>query len=452
MGKLLASAARRSVIPAQEILDQLEPGPRGKFIGVAEDLFVNVVVLSDGGENKVVHIATDLMMNLDEMFGKKVCEKYGVKPECIVCGCTHNHSMFAIPAIQDKDDPDYGKGPQPLGEGMGKFVEFVHAQAMEAVDEAFATLRPAKLGAGKGFSGISAKREWATPAATMQSGNRNGYSDHEVAIVRVDELDGKPIALIISNCTHGDFMIWCRNNYPYIHSEVTGSIARYVQKMIGNDIIVSWGMGGGGDQDPFIKGSMSWPTVDENGNFGVGVGVLDGDSALTLMKQLAAMQGLEIYNIYQGIKEFTKELNVKAAMVSREIPRRVPLVRKGVAWYRENNSSLPGLLDESLKELMPNPVKLRFALVNLGGVAFATWNCEPYASIARYAKDIISEVAGCDITLTYDLNRGHEGYLPDVPGDRYYGFAALNTSSYDAYETEKAFRSAYYELAEICKN
>ena len=143
-------------------------------------------------------------------------------------------------------------------------------------------------------------------------------------------------------------------------------------------------------------------------------------------------------------------MDLKTKVVYREIAQRKPLKNCGIPWNKDN-SSIEGAPDESNKVLMDKPLQFRFQLNNLGGVCLAAWNAEPFAQIGRYVKDIVTDITGCSACLIYDLNRGHEGYLPDAAGDRYFGFGAMNTKAYSAYDTEQAFRSAYYELAEAVK-
>lgn len=75
---------------------------------------------------------------------------------------------------------------------------------IEGLKEAQAKLEPARLGIGKGASMAKVNRRQFAPDGRCHLGvNPDGAVDRQIGLLRLDRLDGSPIALIANYAMHG---------------------------------------------------------------------------------------------------------------------------------------------------------------------------------------------------------------------------------------------------------
>src|SRR5699024_7992434 len=77
----------------------------------------------------------------------------------------------------------------------------------KAAGVAWAAMRrkqPVRTGAGRGSSHIGVNRRFARPGdgAVVVGRNREGPVDPEVQVVRIDALDGQPLAVLVNYACH----------------------------------------------------------------------------------------------------------------------------------------------------------------------------------------------------------------------------------------------------------
>src|SRR5262249_4281747 len=81
-----------------------------------------------------------------------------------------------------------------LPSGTVAFTRNVEDATVEAVRRAKAQLQPARLGMGTGTSYVNInRREFSTRQGWWLGFNENGPSDKTVAVVRFDDLAGRPM-------------------------------------------------------------------------------------------------------------------------------------------------------------------------------------------------------------------------------------------------------------------
>jgi neutral ceramidase len=192
-GDLRAGAAVADITPPQSMWNVMMAGyfePKQIPQGVHDPLHAKALVL-DNGQVRLCIVTTDLIsipINLRQAVLAKLTPAAGLAPERVLMCASHTHSgpggltemKFAA---------------QFLGEYKPDEADYVAGKIAGAIESAAAGLRPAKLG-------------YATARVSGFTHNRRGNEliDAEVAVLRVDGADDKPIALLVNFATHPVFL------------------------------------------------------------------------------------------------------------------------------------------------------------------------------------------------------------------------------------------------------
>ena len=194
---LRAGAARRTINPQ---LGLNRPGLRlfaDPIEAIESDLTATAVVISDG-DTKVVLVALDLMVcsisfALD--IRRRIGEVVGTPASHVLLNLSHTHSAGAFPEwIPDEPDQMRMKAA---------YKAHVTAGIIEAATEADQGLQPARIGAGWGKSDIGIYRRETGPDGRDVLGEvPDAPIDDTVGVIRIDDLDGRPIAILFSYGCH----------------------------------------------------------------------------------------------------------------------------------------------------------------------------------------------------------------------------------------------------------
>lgn len=451
MGNLLAGAAFRKITPSMDLIERItSEGSRGNdYDGVHEDIYLRVIVLSDGNK-KVLLASSDMMLfpGQKKMI-KRLHKEYGIEYDGCLLACTHNHEGISagFGTIED-DDPTFG-GPRAVTPSVLEYAHFVHDAMSEAVGEAISKLQPARIGFAKGQSYINACRDLPTPCGGIQLNNFHGPSDHELIVIRVDNtLTGETIGMFVNHATHSNAMVWNLYNgtYKKIGSDIGGGVSRFVEKANKNKFPVLWAIGAAGDQNPITRSTWRSIVVDDEGNFDWVQTVFNYEDNLAQMQALCATQGLEVLELSRNIAEFTDDFSFSGAETTRDIATRKSYTSLGMYFDRSYGANVINQLHcgerpEPIPHEIPT-LTFRFQLMQVCGIAFAASNYEPYSRIGMIVKNMIP----CKVTVFNELCRGGYGYFPDAEQEKINGFGTSMSNGRSGAETEAAFRDGFEEL------
>ena len=237
MHELLAGTGRCDITPA--------PGtPQGGWgaqthqrgIGADLPLFATALVLRD--PRKSVAIIDVDSIGFDPEWTLRILDAVagmtGLPRENIRLSCTHTHSgpnTFRLAAIS---------------EGRDMIMEYLNALPLKiggAVWQAQQGLRPVRIGAASGACDINVNRRLKLPDGRVVVGrNWSGPVDHTVRVVRIDDLDEKPIATIVHYGCHPTTIAWqsqhATPDYPGMAKKVVeeqlGGACLFLQAATGN--------------------------------------------------------------------------------------------------------------------------------------------------------------------------------------------------------------------------
>jgi len=237
-------------------------GRKDNFKGVHDDLFARIVVFSDG-DHKAAIIASDIIGFSHSLSGEireRIERDTGISKEYILLSATHTHGGPS-PGVYDTPSSD-----------VTAYVNELKEKIVNAVKEASGNLGPARIGAGKGECKMNINRR----ARRAQGGIWLGYNpygpcDHEIGVVRIDDLKGNPEIILINWPCHGTIM--GSNNYQ-ITGDWPGAAARFVEKRFNNKIIAPVTAGASGDINPLlrVRGSSFNSSIQEVEMTGIYVG------------------------------------------------------------------------------------------------------------------------------------------------------------------------------------
>jgi hypothetical protein len=235
---LRAGAARRVVNPP---LGTRQTGFRlfgNPVQAIESDLTATALVLSDG-ETKVALIGTDLCVLSPaetDRFRAAVAEAIGIPVSHVMVNLSHNHSSPALAGFMEMTDTAEEAWFRSRYErDLGRWL-------VEAAVEADAALQPARLGTGWGTSEIGVYRREARDGRDVLGEVPDRAIDTSVGVVRVDDLDGNPIAVVFRYSAHpvtvGSRSQVASADYPGPAREVLernlGGLALFLQGCGGN--------------------------------------------------------------------------------------------------------------------------------------------------------------------------------------------------------------------------
>ncbi len=238
MSTLLAGAARRVINPP------IGTGKGGlRLFGdpiqaIESDLTATVLVLAVG-EAKLALIATDLgLMSMTEAgrLREAVGTALGTPASHVLFNMSHNHSAPALREWTAMTDSAEDAAPRARYErDLGRWF-------VEAALEADGRLQPARVGTGWGESRIGVYRREVRDGRDVLGEVPGHPIDSSVGVIRVDDLDGRPIAIAFRYSAHpvtvGGRSAVASTDYPGPARDVLersiGGLALFLQGCGGN--------------------------------------------------------------------------------------------------------------------------------------------------------------------------------------------------------------------------
>ena len=242
-GTLQAGAARRVVNPP---LGTRQTGFRlfgNPVQAVESDLTATALVLADGA-TKVVVIGIDLsIVGIDlSLRGQRpaqpmrvaVAEALDVPVAHVLLNTSHTHAGVALPDYMP-DTPEQMRLKE-------RYRDFLAAALVAVAVEADARLQPARIGCGWGESTIGVYRRETRDGRDVLGEVPDHPIDPSVGVIRIDDLDGAPLAIAFRYSCHpvtmGPRSAVASSDFPGAAREVVerslGGLALFLQGGAGN--------------------------------------------------------------------------------------------------------------------------------------------------------------------------------------------------------------------------
>ena len=215
--------------------------PERKSTGVHDRIFHKIIALDDG-TTQFFLVSTDNCKMSPAEYDKTaemLQQQFGIKRENFWWSVTHTHSApeLGTPGLSIIFLPERYKHPLP-----NDYTAFVEKKLIEGIAEARQKLVPAKLGIGWGFSKANINRRSVDLDGKATLGlNPDGAVDQRIGLIRIDKMDGSPIALITNYPIHGTDLGPQNLN---ISGDVPGIVSEYVEQKIGAPVLFINGAAG----------------------------------------------------------------------------------------------------------------------------------------------------------------------------------------------------------------
>ena len=238
-----AGAAKGNITPEKELFPMPYIGPI--VIDRAEDsIYVRVLAMEDG-KNKSLFITFDLCaIPYPEETLKMISEGTGIPEAYIFMAATHTHEVPLLGFGLYQQGTEEEKKCQ-LWYGVMKDV------ILETVRTAMGHLKPARIGYGTGKSYINVNRDETKDGKTDLGNNFERPSDKTLYLVRIEDMQGSTIALLVNYAVHAVVMNGCMVNGGIgLCGDLPGRTSAKLEEQLGG--VALWTSGAAGDQNPRI--------------------------------------------------------------------------------------------------------------------------------------------------------------------------------------------------------
>ena len=233
---LHAGAARR-IINAQPGSPKFGLRLFGEPIqGYESDLTATALVLANS-QTKLAIIALDLIVffnPLANQMRQEVAEMLGIPRSHVMINISHDHSTPVQLSY---------RAVSPESKYYAEIFENeLRRHILAAVEEARQNLQPARVGAGRGEARIGIyRRETAPDGRDVLGEVPDRDIDHSVGVVRIDDLEGQPVAILFSYGCHPVTV------GPRCHlgsADFPGAAREIIENVLGGKAIFLQGCGG----------------------------------------------------------------------------------------------------------------------------------------------------------------------------------------------------------------
>jgi hypothetical protein len=217
-----------------------------------DDLWVKALVLEDAGGKRAVLLTMDLVgvsRDLSQEVCRRIEEKYHVPRSAVALCASHTHSgpivrenlwaMFELNELETSRVRRYG--------------EQLSGKLMEALDRAFATLKPSQVSWAIGTATFAVNRRNNPEAQVVELRQQNalqGPVDHEVPVLAVKGVDGTLRAIVAGYACHATVL----SGYD-VSADWPGAFQNEFERRHPGMIAMYW-EGCGGDQNPLPRRSV----------------------------------------------------------------------------------------------------------------------------------------------------------------------------------------------------
>ncbi len=219
--------------------------------GVLADLFAKAMAIEDAQGHRAVLVTCDVIGFRDQV-AKGVCDaiekKTGIKRHQVLLCPSHTHTGPSVGLTRDPDS----KVPDDEQRVVHEYTQKLIAELADLAAAALADLKPARLSYGLGAVSFVMNRREFTHRGVRLGFNPRGYVDRGVPVLRVDDPQGKPRAVVFGCACHNTTLTGQ-------HFVLSGDYAGFAQAHVEEKMPGAQAMfiiGCGGDANPYPRGQV----------------------------------------------------------------------------------------------------------------------------------------------------------------------------------------------------
>ncbi len=295
----------------RKINPEIGSGIPGNFFpppsqGVDDDLMTKVAYFNDGEKSALIVVADFVEMYRSEALPirKYLAEKTGIDINAVMFCGTHTHSGGMV----------LGFPPFTYTKADENYLKLIRDMSLEAAQEAMETAKPAKIGYGVGKEEtVSFNRRFVMTDGKVKTNpgylnpdivKPEGSRDPDVAVLRVDTMDGKPIGMITNFAAHGT-----AHTGPYFSADYPAGIAQIVSAVLGEDVV-----------SLFVNGACgNVITSDAEGKV-LKKDVSTAPGYYLTMGRIIGLEALKTRERIQYIEDCKLDYNLETVFIRKRIP------------------------------------------------------------------------------------------------------------------------------------
>lgn len=375
--------ARRDVTP-QEPVPMWGYGARHDMLsnGILDPLNAEALVIQ-AGDKKLAIVGLDLGRSPAErslqIIRQRIKDKAGIEYSFIAGSHSHH-----TPVLELTDEPGKGRG---RFDAAVRYYKVMEDRIVEAILEANSKLAPAKM---------------ATGSIQLEGFNRNRHtklepkpSDRELAVMRFDDLSGKPIAILVNFTAHPTMIPALTLKFS---ADYVGAMKDEIRKQTGASVI-------------FMQGAAGDQSANEGPNKGhVAFGQVLAREVVKLASGLATQ---EVASPSLEVREERFKFTSRTDLTN-------PIVRTAYekAFFPE---LIPNFIDEYADGIRP---RLTVALLN-GEIAMVGVSGEFFSNHSIRLK----QRARVKQLFFFGYSNGYHQYFPTIEAVAEGGYGADNAVS-----------------------
>lgn len=241
------------------------PGKPCNFTGVHDDVYARALMVGDGARSAVIVLVEATAVPDPAALKADVARVAGVPEANVLLAATHTHEVLLVGY--------HGGAANPAQQ---REIDRLKAGVIEAVRTARAGLRPARIGFGRGKGWVNVNNGDSVGTAGY---NPDGPSDKSLDVIKVDGLDGKPIALLVNYASHAEVMYRSvtKDGGYEVTGDIPGAVSGTLERVPTMAPVVLFSAAAEGDQLPLFKsaqhedgplpfkdsGTSGWALLDE---------------------------------------------------------------------------------------------------------------------------------------------------------------------------------------------
>src|SRR5262249_45178211 len=198
-----------------------------------------------------VLVTTDLIglsADVAEPVCERVASKTSLKREQILLSSSHTHTG---PTLSLDPPPREGRDPGDAQRTVD-YTRQLQDKLVEVVVKSLEKREPARLSWGSGVANFVMNRREFTPGGVILGVNPRGPADRTVPVLRIDDPDGKPRAVLFGAATHGTTLT---ERCYELCGDYAGFAQAYVQERHPG-VQALFLLGCAGDSNPYPRGTM----------------------------------------------------------------------------------------------------------------------------------------------------------------------------------------------------
>jgi hypothetical protein len=359
--------------------------PNKPFQGVREPIYVRALVLGDGATTAAV-VAIDLVEFGNTLpLRERIAKELAIPADHIMIAASHDHSAPRGGPVT----PGTSSAAQGRPLSTPAYTQQADDTIVEALRKAKASLQPARIGVGTGQADVNVYRYAYTSGRWRAGVNPDGPSDKTVWVIKLENLAGEPIALLMNYAVHSNVMAGAGpQNDNKIIGDIAGTAERYVESHYQDKVVALWTMGAAADQYPKFNFEM------------------DKTWANTPASELIDIQGktlaMEVIQTASRIGQMTAVAHIQAA------ERIVTCEMKPQAGGAPGQPQPQPLLQPQLQQ--PGAMlDMHLGLIRINGTAITSVSGEVATNI--YAR--LKKQSPFNETIMATLVNDRVGYIPD---------------------------------------